>query len=331
MAKINSNGYNYVNNRHVTIAPNKVGEYSTTKKKTVLPNGEFSLEYNSGEYYRLQANGSRDVRTKAGAIFHFKENSNAQIKEIPDIDRNRILYEVDGDDVDIQILNQNINMKNIDPNLAKYRETYESPIPVKPQKVEFIINGNRVGVTSSIKTGMELNGDNCKIITGEDSDDISIKGSSNVIITNGGDDKVSVDEGNGNNVYLGNGNDDFTAPKDSVTNFVNRNTDGWDSIKNGTDLNPYFGSFLGNLGFLGNIWGATKYAANKTADFAKTIPSKLKEVVNTTKDCAEVVGKTAYDISILGAADDYIEFQKNRPAEIEKNLEQLEKKLMNNE
>ena len=259
-------------------------------------------------------NGSVEVIFNSGTRAVFRPKSNAKVTENHDTFMKQLLYKIEGNGVFVDT--SNTDMTKVDEELTKWRKK-DSPIANNPEKIEFKINGDAVGIMSPYTSNVELNGDRCFIRTSNKDDKINVNGMSNVICTYDGNDDVVIEKGSGNNIYLGKGNDTLKAPKDSVANFVQHDTDGWDNIKNGTDLNPYFGSFLGNLGFLGNVWGAIKTGTKSASDYAKTLPSKFKEATSVAKDGISEIGTS---VKNFDPYRDKLEFEKKANEEYIQNL-----------
>ena len=281
-------------------------------------------ENNQVKSSRELKNGSVEVIFNSGTKAIFRPNSNAKITEKHDTFMKKLLYKIDGNGVSVDT--SDIDMTKIDEELTQYRKK-DFPIPKDPEKIEFKINGNFVGINSSHSSKIELKGDNCFLKTSDSNDDITVDGMSNIICTYNGDDNVEIEKGSGNNIYLGKGDDKVIAPKKSVANFVFHDSDGNDNIKNATDLNPYFGAFLGNLGFLGNIWGSIKSGTNSAVDYAKTLPSKFKETITTAKDGASLVGTSVKNFDPIR---DKLEFERKANEEYIQNLNNYINNLENN-
>ena len=241
------------------------------------------IEKDSRRQVRHFYDGSSYTEFKSGVGVHFSPSSNAIVREYHTPDFKSLLYEIVGDGVTVDTTN--LDMQNIDEFVTKCRIEEGSPISKTPQKIDFIINGNNNEINSNIAANVEVNG-NSNIVKGSDfDDDIQVRGNSNELHLYAGNDKVIIDNGDNNITNLGRGWEKFSAPEDSTGNLVYRDTDGWDSIKNGEDQNP-------NHGIVGNVGNMIELGVNSTWSFIKTIPGKAEKALTDSWEALKDIGSS---------------------------------------
>jgi len=219
------------------MAETRIEPANTTGKKTPAASAVTRKEENPAN---IKIFGSRSA--KMGENIHVREGlilrPNAQAKdssiEVRTSDDGKTMeisfsgngWEIDARDVQKQLIYRETDFS---------RQVYQKDKTTPPERVVVTVDGNNNRFHGTpIGAEVHVNGDGNIIQTSNSEDNITINGNSNIVAAYSGNDNVTIEQGSGNSVYLGNGNDSFTAPKDSVANFVWSGALGHDSVRNGT-------------------------------------------------------------------------------------------------